>query len=215
MPATQPAITNNAGVIVTVGLVVNDDRVACVFPCGLDATISVFDTLCEDAVNSFQANVFPLIAPWLSSDAYISFCSAEGMVNGRVPARHSYASTTYPGAAGSGGSVASQVSALIVFYEDTNDVITGHRIAVAKNFLPGIGKNDIVGDVISPTVATLLLNLANGLQGGFGSILYPSGTWYRMLRAPKPRTPGTTIKRVFIAEARTRVKTQRRRLIPQ
>jgi hypothetical protein len=207
-------LNNNSGVNVTIGMVCNGDRVAIVLPLVIDEPSFDPDFLAEDAVNSVEANVYPFLNAVMSSSAYISFAAGEPMINGLVPSRHSYVPATYPGAAAP-ECAPSQVCALIVFYEDGLDVVPGHRVGVGKNFIPGIPRTAITSDTLGSAYVTSLQAFADGLQSGFGSLLYPTAKWWRMLRAPKPRTPGTHVKRVIVDVARGRIKTQRRRLIPQ
>ena len=93
----QPVINNDAGVIVTIGLVVNADRVACVFPLANDAGLPP-ETLCSDAVVSFNTSCRTSFLAGMSSDAHIAYAQGEGMVDGKIPYREDYAAGAHPGA---------------------------------------------------------------------------------------------------------------------
>lgn len=212
--SNQPSgMTNTNGVILTVGIVCNNDRSEIVLPV---ASPSATDraTNCQDAVDSFVNSPINALANCISSDAYIGFVQGEGMVDGNVPYREDYLPTDHPGTGGI-APAPSQVAALIVFYADPADLTVGARVRIGKSFIPGIAKGDIIGDKISGGVVTNLQSLGTTLQAGFVSTLNPSSNWFRICATPTPRTSGTPCKRTINFVVRDYIATQRRRLIPR
>jgi hypothetical protein len=210
---TQPQITNNFGVVLTVGIVNNQDRCAIVLPIFTDATTIDNNDLCRDAVNSFVATVMGGLQILMSSDANISFVQGEGMIDGMAPYRQDYGTDDVPGT-NSAGTLPSSCGTLIIWYQDTADETGPSRIKVAKTSVPGIPKAEFDGESISTGQQTSALTWANDLQNGWASVASTSSKWYRGLSTPKPRTEGVNIGRVNTTAVRGYVGTQRRRLVP-
>ncbi len=212
--AAQPIIGNSNGAILTIGMVCDGERVAIVEPWGLDATGPDPATLCQDLIDSWQAAVTVTFLACLASDAYIAFLEANGMQDGRVPYRSDYTSAAFPGTA-SGTSLPSNVTGLIAYYQTPADVPAGHRIRVAKTFMPGVPYPSVTGNVVAPAQTDLYTAYGAEVQAGITSVLYPGQSWWRMLATPKPRSVAQTIPRTINCVARGYVCTQRRRLIPR
>jgi len=212
--STQPDLTNDNGVVLTVGIVSNSDRCCIVLPIATDNTSLDDVTRCKDAVTSFAAIIAQLQA-CISSDAYISFIQGEGMTDGMIPNRQDFTITTYLGTRDA-PAAPSQVAALIIFYRDPAHALTGERMKIGKNFIPGLAQNDLSGDHVVAGLGANLQTFADTLQNGFNS----SGgggsqKWYRYLNTPVPRTTGTHLKAVTGQTQRGYVATQRRRLVPR
>jgi hypothetical protein len=207
-------MVNDNGVIVTVGIVCNGDRCAIVFPLAAPSNSMTPDQLCKDAcINWIAAQVSGLQA-LLANTAYISFIAGEGMVDGLVPYRADFDPTTYPGL-GTTDIMPSNVNGLLAFYEDPADMgPPGQRMRVGKTFIPGVPRDQVVGDRFQVSWVGSAQALADQLQGGFASSGDPSVNWYRILAAG-PRAPGTPVRRVITDLARGYIVTQRRRLIPR
>jgi hypothetical protein len=212
--AEQPVIQNDQGAILTIGLVINSDRVAVVEPYGLSGISGGAVELCFDLVASWRSAAATLFVNCVSSDGYISFIAAEGMQDGKVPYRADFDPSIYPGTAAA-GATPNNVSGLIVYYQDPADVVAGHRIRVAKTFMPGIPSGNLVGDQIDSTQQASYNDYATIVQPGFDSTGFPSGKWYRMLATPKPRATTQQIMRTVNTITRGYVVTQKRRLIPR
>ena len=207
---TQPiSLNTDHAVTLSIGINVNGDRCEIVLPCATDDTTLSANDLCADAVHAVGAVARPLILSCISPDAYISFIAADGMVDGKVPFRQVYAPTDYPGVL-TGAAMPSQVAGLLVFYEEGADVVTGERIRVAHNFIPGIPETEVTGDLVSASLFPALTNLALQLKGPMAD----TGTknWYRVLATI--RTTATAVRRIGNTGAREWVATQRRRLVP-
>jgi hypothetical protein len=214
MPQQPAGMTNTNGVILSVGLFVNSEPWQMVMPLVTDATSLDAATLCKDAAQSFEASIFADILPIISSDGYIAFVSAEGMTNGAIPWRDTYASTANPGT-GAAGAIPTNACALGVIYEDPEDSTLGARIRLAKTFISGISHTDVIGNTITPDLATRINNFLLDLQAGFASIADVSSSWYRVLNVPQPRTNGAPVVRLLQPEARGGIYTQKRRLVPR
>jgi len=224
MPSiTQPeGMTMNKGFVITIGIVVNNDRTAITFPVWFDGDPTDENDVGQAAVNAVEEHILPLITPLISSDAYMSFVQAEGMLVGWVPSRTSYDSSNWPGG-GSAGAMPSATSGLIVFYEDARDITDdAKKIGIGKIFVPGIPRDIVVGDAIDESWVTDGLALALKLQNGYHPpTIETSLTFYRVLSKPTKDPPNpapgpdTVLNRVFACAARGYVATQRRRLIPR
>jgi len=211
--AQQPTgMTSDNGVIVTLGLSVNGDRCAIVFPMVTDIAPTVPEHLCFNAVEAIRDGILDdLLAQLSSSDVFATFCQGEGMDDGKVPFREDYAAADHPGTR-SGDAVPSQVAALMFFYADQEDLDPGQRIREAKNFIPGITSDVMSGNIIGSGVPAALGDIATTLQAG---VTGGGSTYYRVLAAPRPRGTAQAIKRIITGNCRGYVVTQRRRLIPR
>ena len=208
----QPSgMMNDSGVIVTIGIQNVLDRCAIVLPLGTSAT---FDKVlgCQQVCTGIFDTIMPLLLACISENSYVTFIAAEGMVDGVIPHRNDYIPTDNPGTR-SGVPMPSQVAGLLAFYEDPDDATPGSRMRVGKNFLPGISTNDVEGDHLDDALLSAMQALSEALVSGFMDSA--SNEWYRVLAAPKPRTPGTALKRIAAHNERGYVCTQRRRLIPR
>jgi len=209
----QPSILNNNGAIVTIGIRVNTDRCAIVMPFVTDDVVLDELTFCNDLVITAQTHILTSLTAVMSVQSYVSFIAAEGMIDGRIPYRVDYAPTDHPGLL-TGPPVPSQVSGLVIWYEDPRDVVAGHKLRVAKNFIPGLPSANVTGNIIDSALVDTLQALADNSQNGYETNA-GSGKWYRCLAAPRPRTPGTSCKRTTGQLGRDVVYTQKRRLIPR
>lgn len=202
------------GVIVSIGIVCNNDRQEIVFPmsntdAGLDAA-----NRCNDAVMTVVGTIVPAIQNIMSADAYVSFVQAEGLRPGCIPARLDYIPATFPGNRAA-GPAPSNVAALLAFYADPDDLNLGQRTRVAKTFIPGIAAGDLVGDKVVGAVLGLMITMANFMLGGMGTQL-GGGNWYRICGTSGRVPPMDPLKCVRLRDAFARdyVATQRRRLLP-
>lgn len=215
MPFQQPAgMTNDKGVIMTIGFVANGESFQIVLPCSTDSTAIDEDSICEDCVESYIGSDIGDMAAIIASDAYVSFVAGEGMTNGRIPYRHSFDPTAYVGTR-TGLSAPTNVCGIAVYYCDPADLLTDARMKTAKTFFSGLSKTDLIENQIVEALYTLIFSAASDLQGGFASLVDPGKNWYRVLAAPKTRTAGQTLQRAISPISRTGIYTQRRRLVPR
>lgn len=212
--SVQPTVQNDQGVMLTIGFSCSGDRAAIVLPVGISTTTIDPATICYDAVTSFETTVLPTLLACLSANCNVTHIQGESMIDGVVPFRKDYGPTAQVGT-GSTALFPSNVTGLMVFYEDPVDSPAGARMRVGKNFIPGIDAAGAVGDILSSAIVSLIQNLADRLLQGWVSTLAPTALWYRFLSAPATRVAGQQIRRVIIDYARNYVATQRRRLIPR
>jgi hypothetical protein len=214
--AEQPAgMTNSNGVILSAGFFGNGEAFEIVLPLATNSTSLDDSNLCQDAAQAFEAG--PLVVDLLailSSSVSLVFVAAEGMTNGCIPWRDSFAIGVNPGTSGP-VAAPTNACALGVIYQDPADVGFGTRIAMAKTFFSGIATTQIVQNSITTALVALINTWLDDCQGGFPSILDPTFSWYRVLTVPKPRTAGTPIKRLLLPQARGNIYTQKRRLVPR
>jgi len=210
----QTAATAEFGCVLTVGFVVNNDRSACVFPMcnpggGIDRV-----KFCSDLVEAFNTSALPGLLGLLSSDCQVTFVQADGMVDGYIPFRNDSTSTENFGTL-TAGTTPDQAAGLIAWYVDPADIISGHKIRVAHNFIPGVPADQVVSNAVQTAWLTAALAFATTMQNGFPAFAM-SGTWSRYLKAPKKplNVIGTNVLRVSTAVIRGYVGTQRRRLLP-
>lgn len=223
---TQPSnMPNTKGVHLTIGVVVNGDRMSMVMCEVCDASGLDKVNTCEDAVTSALSTLLPILLPCLAPGAYISYVQAEGMVDGMVPYRLDFGPTEHPGTGTSGDTMPSQVAGLLIFYGDPDDAVEGDRMKFAKTFVPGLPKADVSGDIVNSPTSSALVSLANMLQEGFVSSAFPPSKWWRVIAPPRiPATPpktgtvpapdGTYVIRTRTSLARFYLATQRRRQLP-
>ncbi len=214
MPVQPTGMKNDKGVILSIGFVGNAEAFELVMPIVTESSTMDASNLCSDAIASFQGVPITQLQDIISSDVYISFVQAEGMVNGMIPARDSFDPTVFPGTRGV-APIPTSACALGVIYEEPDDAAIGAKIGIGKSFFSGISKTDVSGNTITPTLVANILTFMTALQTGFTSILDPGSNWYRCLNVPKPRAPGTNIVRTLVAEARGNIYTQKRRLVPR
>jgi hypothetical protein len=211
----QPVVQAQDGVILTIGFVSGTDREAIVLPMASDAS---FDKpsrdQCQDAVLMAQASLLPLIQACMSPSAYIAFVQAEGMIDGFIPARSEYASSDFQGMLG-GDLAPSNVTGLIVFYGDQDDLPPLSKTRSGRNFMPCVPKDMLNEDIIQPDLKTAYQALVTALIDGLPSVADSSNKWYRYMAAANPRTVDTNVIRVDAGAVRGYVCTQRRRLIPR
>lgn len=213
--AEQPAgMINSNGVVLSIGMFANGEAFEIVLPMVTPSTILDATNFCSDCVQSFENSPLPDLLACISVSTSVVFVAGEGMINGMIPYRDTFVIGTTPGTRGT-GAAATNVAALGVLYEDPKDEPAGERMRIAKTFFSGIATADVDGNQI---VAQLLANVQQFMQDckdGWPSMLDGTSNWYRVLASPKPRTPGTPIKRVLVPEARTNVYSQKRRLVPR
>jgi hypothetical protein len=209
---TQPAINNEFGAILTIGVRANFDRMAMVMPMVPDGGSLTDANRCDDLTQAVEATVLPVLVDCMSSSANVSFVQAEGMMNGDQPARRDYGDTLFPGTLAA-KTVPDSCAGLICYYQETADVIPGHRIRTAKTFVPGLPDSLWDGDTIDPSIATAYNALATILQNGFHGVIDAAVTWYRCLSAPD-RNAVSQCPRVGGWQVRGYIGTQRRRMIP-
>lgn len=208
----QPALSNSNGVIVGVGIRVGNDRTEILVPMAGDGFTLTPDQLARAAVDAMENNGLPVLLPCLSSDAEVSYISGEPMQNGNVPFRKDYPAGTNPGTRAA-GAAPSNVAALLSFYGDPTQTPPGGRTRIGKNFLAGIAKGDLVGDLLVGALQAVLQTLADALFGGIASTIPGGGQWYRVVKALRGATQA--LQNIVIDEARDYVTTQRRRLLPR
>lgn len=204
------SMINDNGIMCTIGYIVNGDYCACVLPFATDGTIDKNES-CSDFLNAFEDGPLDDFIALLSSDVYISFIAADGMIDGIAPWRFDFAVTDKPGTRGANPAPA-QVSALLFFYEDGRDVDDGAKISIGKNFVSGISQDDLLGDIISDDLVVACGTFLDDVQNGFTDA--KSNKWYRVLSKPAG-APGQPIKRTYNTGVRGYVCTQKRRLIPR
>jgi hypothetical protein len=212
-PITQPPMDSDHGVILTIGVVCNGDRMAMVLPVAIDRSASHPDSICQEAVSAFIANMVPSILPVMVDSAYISFIQGEGMVNGRVPHRSNFDDTAFPGTYGAGNSLPDNCAALLIFYEEPLDIVGSGRMRVAKTFVPGIGEAAWDGTSLSSGVIADLQTFADSCQEGWADVDTPTDSWYRVL-SKSVRVSATHLHRIVGQTVRSYIGTQRRRMIP-
>lgn len=219
MASVQPSgMMNDNGAVLTVGIQTSGEQTAIVLPIATETVMDPGD-LCTRAVQDFVTGVLPALLDCLSSDAYVRFIQAEGMVDGKVPSRLDFTASDHPGT-GAANTAPPQVAALIACYEDPADATPGARMRVGKTFLPGISTAMITEGNINGPEITLLLILTGELLGGWTNSVSGGGHWYRVLATPftpgPPRTRpgGVGLKRCLTIVPRGYTATQRRRLLP-
>jgi hypothetical protein len=211
----QPSgMRSNNGVIISIGMFCNGEAYEIVQPIATDSTSFDPSSICVDCVQSVVDSIVPDVQAIISSDAYIAFVSGECMLNGAVPARQSFPSTTFPGTAAS-GAVPTNVSAMCFFYQDPADATLGQRMRIGKANFTGIAHADLVGNTLGSSLVTRMATFALDFQEGFASSSIPSSTYYRVLNAPKIRTSVQDIVRTISHGVRGVTYTQRRRLVPR
>ena len=197
-------------VIITIGILVNADRCAIVFPLSSDTAVDPI-TGCGDAVSGVVSDIIPLLQQCMASDSYIQYVQAEGAVDGMTPQRSDFSSGLYPGLV-SGVSAPSSVGGMMGFYEDPADKPTPtSRTRLGKNTIPGVSVSELTGDLISLAIQGALLALGNDLLNGFTG---GSNRWYRVVKIVS-RTIGAGVIRAADNIARGYVVTQRRRMVPR
>jgi hypothetical protein len=213
MNPVQPQVLNGYGAVLTVGIVNNQDRTAIVLPVFTSSTTLNRNDFCADAVNSFTATVLGGLLTLMSSDANVSFVSAEGMQDGYPPFRTDYGLTDQVGTQPA-NTLPSSCGTLIAFYQETADIIGTARIRVAKTTVPGLSQANFDGENITTGQSTSALTWGNALQNGWPSVLSSSDNWYRGLAMPLPRATATEVGRINLVVVRGYVGTQRRRNTP-
>lgn len=210
---SQPAISNQSGVILTIGILAQGNRCALVMPVGTDSNLMTPVILCGAAVLAFKANVLPDLLDCMGSEAEVTYIQGEGMIDGQVPFRQDYPPATYTGTRG-GGSLPASCGLLLSMYEDPVDVVAGHKIRVAHNTIPGQSPDDWTDGSPDLTIISNGDTIINTFVAGWNfDPSSGSDKWYRFLAATD-RVVGTHIDRIATGQARGYVGTQRRRLVP-
>ncbi len=211
----QPAgMQNTNGCIVTVGIRTPQDRAAIVLPVATDNDSAGARQLCAACGDAVEESLLDLICACIGASAYVTFVQAEGMVDGMIPVRADYGILDHPGTR-TGPGECSQIAGLMMYYALPEDLPLNHRMVVSKNFLPGLSDTDVSGDYIADDVVTAMEAFLAAVTMGFAGTTFPEVTFYRVMSAPRVRTPGTQLVRVGLTLARKYVGTQRRRLIPR
>jgi len=210
---TQPAMTSDHGVVITVGIRVNGDRCAIVVPVATDNSTLSKKTLCDQAAQDFEAGLGDKIAACLSESAYLTYFQAVGMDDGFIPMRTDVGPLDYPGVLAAVCET-SQVAALLIFYSDPDDLAAGARVKVGKTFLPGFPDELLNGDEIGSSLTIKLDLLAQAMAEGWTNAGTGGGKWYRVIAAPLKGSNGAALTRVGSWVTRGYSATQRRRLIP-
>lgn len=218
---SQPSgITADRAAILTLGGVVNGDRVANVEPYFTDATTLDLDAahLCKDLVLSWIAGMQTAFLGCLAGAYSLVFIQAEGAVDGMIPAREDFPVTTIPGAL-SLGAMPSNVCSLISYYRDPADIgvnTATPRMTVGKLFMSGVPTAEVTGDAISSTLATALDGYGTLAVAGFASVGAAGKKWYRAVAKPQRITIPAPLPcaRVGAHIIEPYVATQRRRLLP-
>lgn len=210
---SQPEMTSDHGVVFTIGLRCNGDRIAIVMPVATDNSTLDKKELCNQAVEDMEDTIMDLLAGCISLSAYVAYSQAVGMDDGFVPRRRDFAPTDYPGTQASTCET-SQVAALIVFYSEPADLDVGARIRVGKTFIGGIADADVSGDAVSSGLDVALSGLAQALAEGWTNHGSGGGKWYRVVSAPPKGSNAAELVRTGSWDTRGYTGTQRRRLIP-
>lgn len=214
MPQQPAGMMNDNGVILSVGMFGNGEAYEHVMPMATNSEMLTPANICQDAVNSFVNSAITDLANLLSSDQYVAFVAAEGMVNGAIPFRTSFGPMDSAGNAAPPAAPLN-ASALGVIYQDPEDATAGDRIRLAKTFISGISTSQVTGNTITSTLITNIEIYLGLLQVGYPSTVDGASNWYRVLNVPKPRTTGQPVKRLLVAESRGNIYTQKRRLVPR
>lgn len=213
-PVVQSTVTNDQGIILTIGVVCGGNRMQMVLPIATNDTSSGLGLqLANDAIDSAIAGLFPALVACMSSSAYISFINAEGMQDGVVPSRTDFDPTAHPGTADPVALPDSQAG-LVTFYGDPSSYEPGARIHTARTFVPGIPLSGWTGTTIETGELGLLDTFGGTCQNGWASIATPSSHWQRYMNTVTPRGPSVELKKVANWTARGWVGTQRKRIIP-
>lgn len=209
----QPTPLNKAnGIMLTVGLVTNNDRWEIVLPIAPEPTTTHTGvTACVDAAAGFFANALAVLLPCFSGATSLVFIQAEGMVDGFIPARQDYAPGAHVGGGGL-GAMPTSVAGLILYYGDPGQTLPKKHTRVGKNFMAGIDSAEVTGDHISDHLAglyqTFALLMMNGFLGQDGLT-----TYYRVVSKDVPPA-GLVLGNSRAVVIRDYVATQRRRLTP-
>lgn len=219
--AQQPAMLNQQGVILTIGMLCNYERLAIVEPYGIDLADVDRNTMCADLVSSWIDAVKTQFLACLSEDAAITFIQAEGMTDGAVPYREDYSPADNPGTYAETAEPTG-ITGLIVYYEDPADVEAGKKMRVGKTFMPAVPVGQVSLQNISSTLQGKYATYAGLVRDGIDSDEHGGNKWYRVLSVPyelvdghRVRTPGMSIPRVVTPVVRGYVATQRRRMVPR
>lgn len=211
-PPQPSGMNTGKGVVVSCGIVVHGNRTECVFPVTYDGSGLGPANICQTAVFGFEANVMPQIMDCMGEDAYISFINGEGMDDGCIPFRIDYASTANPGTR-TGKALPPQDGLLIVFYSDPADLAPTDRVSAAKNFIPGMSKDDWVDGALDSALVANGQTLADTLQNGFQDVSL-AYTFYRVIQPKRPHAPDQPIRRVLGQLPRFYMGIQRKRILP-
>lgn len=220
---TQPTgFTMGQGFMATIGIVVNNDRCAIVIPMCYQGTPDNDNDVGQSCVDAVVGNYLQPLTQQFSSDAYVSFVQAEGMLVGQIPQRTSFAPTDWPGGE-SPGPLPSGTCGLIVFYQEAADVDEDtKKIPIGKSFIPGIARDQVVGDAMVAGWVSGAMDLCEIMQNVVTApTIEPSLNWYRVAGKPKadpllpPPDASTKVNRIYAYAARGYVCTQRRRMIPR
>lgn len=218
--ASQPALTNNQGAILTIGGICNSERLAVVEPwgCNQDAPDKV--VLCSDLVGAWENDAMSLFLASVSEDFKLLFLQAEGMTDGCVPFRVDFGPSEHPGTIAEVAEPTS-VCGLLTYYEDPADVPAGKRMRTGKTFWPAVPVGQIASQSISAILQADYGAYSDTVLAGIDSVAFPGKKWFRMLATPyeviagkKVRTAGLPIPRVAAGVPRGYIATQRRRLLP-
>lgn len=214
---SNPAVNSDKGVVLTIGLMVQHDRAAIVFPCATDGVGIDRTNQCASAVDAAIHELVPLILPMMSVDCYISFVEAMGMDDGAYPYREDFAPTTHSGSVAS-DTLPASIGGLACFYEDTADVPVGARMRHSRMTVPGIGESQVDHGRTTSAYDTLIYALANAMGGiGFTPVVLPACTWYRVIAAPAGGIGAPTavaLGRVGMVRTRQYLGSQRKRIRP-
>jgi len=214
MPSIQPSgLTSDHGCILTIGVVSESERSTMVIPFCTESSVLDDTNRCYDLVVSFDGSSLSDFQACMSSSAYVSFISAEGMKDGSVPFRLDYPPTDKVGSRAA-NCQSNQIAGLIAYYEDPADATPGQRMRVAKTFVPGLSVADFSTGAMILALQTALQTVGDNTIAGFASLNDGSSNWYRVLAAPKPRNTTNPVRRTVTAIGRGYTGTQRRRLLP-
>lgn len=211
---SQPALTSDKGVILTVGMGLSGgNRAALVIPVATPSSAVIPVLMCRLAVTAFKANALGLLQACFGAEGEVTFLAGEGMDDGNIPYREDYAPGTYVGTGGGGGLPVTN-GLLLTFYEEPDDVAPGDRIRTAHNTIPGQSPDDWTDGVPSSAMIANGETFGNTMITGWAfDPAIGSDKWYRALAAIRDAT-GTPLKRIADAQTRGYVGTQRRRQIP-
>lgn len=224
----QPAVTNDHGAELTVGILSGTgNRMAIVLPMATDNTTLTDINRMQDCVVAWQSHGMPQLLACMVATVEVLFIQAEGMVDGIIPYRIDFVPGTNPGT-NSGQLAPTNVTGLITFYEDPADIAPGRKMRTARTFVPGVSDSSLTENTIDVGLLASYLTWGTTMQNGY-NVITGSGKWYRMLSAPyqltanptpppamiRTRPRGIQVPRIAAISPRSYVATQKRRMVPR
>jgi len=214
---SQPPMTSDRGVMLSIGIGANGNRCVIVLPVATDDTIITPAFLGQFAVAGFVANMLDaFLLPMLGEDADVRYIQAEGMDPGTVvPFRKEYAPVDKIGTGGT-GMVSPNAGLLITYYEDPADVLVTEIIRTGKNTIPGQPSEHWPDGFPDSTMIVAGDDFGAACIAGWnGDPDMSPAKWYRVLGAPPVgHSAAYSLRRIVSAQTRGYSGNQKRRLVP-